>query len=601
MKSKKTEYGMQNTECRTQNGQLQPEESQKGIEILTGAVLFIFGAYQSILYFGHTIVPISDFPAFFQVGSDILHLRMPGGFKLAPVLGILQNLLVPVSWGQSPELTAGWLLNAIVHPFTIVLLWLVGRRIIGKSAAWVAIIAAVNPWLVYMLTEPIVETTYLFFILLTIYLIFRRSRWAYLLASITTMVRYEGAALILAAFVVDVIHRKDRRDAVKAIAFSLLASLPLAIWLALTVVNWQAGTTHYFEVLFSKDYSKVFGEPKSDRTGLGLHWQILWRTGFQPLLLPYMGASSDFAEMLFKLSQMVCITGFLLGCIWAGLKRRWEVLVLLLFFVPYFILHSYYPYPLARFHSTIFWIVLLVVWFGLQSAGGALARKAQFGQRAVLAFQVVIIAAAGVWFILLACHLGVAASASPTSATIPYVAMVVVLIIIVMRMSAVKWRFLPRNLCIAALMCLMITSNQFLLANLLGDGKREIEFKQLGEWFSANASPGEKLAVYNNITQVFAGKNAANVVGYPRADGPEELTSKLRDEHITYVVWATREGVGNRHNDYRFVGLDKNIAFLAKPQDIGPYKFVTQVGNNNGFVNIFRLTGANQNQPGGDK
>jgi hypothetical protein len=593
MKSRKTEY-------RIQNGQLQPNEPQKGIEILTGTVLFAFGVYQSVLYFGHTAVPISDFASVYGAGNALLHFRLPADFKYAPVTGILQNLLMFVSWGSAPDLMSGWLLNAILNPFTVLLLWLVGRQIIGKSAAWVALIAAVNPWSVYMLTEPIVETTYLFFILLTIYLIFRRSRWAYLFASITTMVRYEGAALILAAFVADVIHRKDRRDIVKAFAFSLLASLPLMIWLVLTVETWKGGNTHYFTVLFSKDYAKTFAEGQG-KIGIGLHLNLIWQVAFQPLLIPYWGASADFAEMLFKFSQVICVAGFLLGCIRAGLKRRWEVLVLLLFFIPYFILHSYYPYPLARFHSTIFWIALLIVWFGLQSTGGALARKAQFGQAAAIVFQVAITILAGVWSAALIKHFDVAASVSPTSATIPYAAMGAVLIIIVMRISAGKLRILPRNICVAAMMCLVIASNQFVLANLLGDGKREIEFKQLGEWFSANAGPSEKLAVYNNVTQLFAGKNAANVVGYPRANGPEELVTKLRDEKVTYVAWATREGIGNRHNDYRFVGLDKNIALLANPRDIGPYKFVTQVGNNNGYINIFRLTYPDQNQPGDSK
>lgn len=108
------------------NSQLPTCAAERHVEILTGIILFAFGAYQSILYFGHAVVPISDFSTFFQVGKDVLHLRLPASFKYAPVVGLLQNLLVPVSWGQAPDLTAGWLLNAILHPFSVVLLWLVG-------------------------------------------------------------------------------------------------------------------------------------------------------------------------------------------------------------------------------------------------------------------------------------------------------------------------------------------------------------------------------------------------------------------------------------------------------------------------------------------
>ena len=338
--------------------------TEKRLDILTGVVLFAFGVYHSILYFGHTVVPISDFSDFFLVGKELLSLQMPSSFKLAPVLGILQNLLVFVSWGSPPELTAGWLLNAILHPFTVVLLWLVGKRIIGRSAVWFAVIVSINPWTIYYLTEPIIETPFLFFILLTLYLIFRRSRWSYLAASVTTMVRYEGAALILAAFVADIIHRKDRRDVIRASVYSVLASLPLVIWLTLTAVTWKGGGTHYFNVFFSKEYVKGFVEPVSNRTGLLLHIQLLWQVAFQPLFVPYPGAGGEFVDTLSKLCKLTCIVGLVSGCIFSIIRRRWEILMLLLFFVPYFVLHAYYPYPLTRFHSTIFWIALLVAWFG---------------------------------------------------------------------------------------------------------------------------------------------------------------------------------------------------------------------------------------------
>jgi len=590
--------------------------TEKRLDILTGVVLFAFGVYQSVLYFGHTVVPISDFPDFFRVGKELLSLQMPSSFKLAPVVGILQNLFVFVSWGSPPELTAGWLLNAILHPFTVVLLWLVGKRIIGRSAVWFAVIASINPWTIYYLTEPIIETPYLFFILLTLYLIFRRSRWAYLAASVTTMVRYEGAALILGALVGDIIHRKDRRDVIRASVYSVLASLPLVIWLTLTAVTWHEGTSHYFSVLFSKEYAKGFVEPVSGRTGLLLHTQLLWQVAFQPLFIPYPGASNEFVDTLSKLGKLACVVGLVSGCIFSVIRRRlvsaeamkgpqkeqggqagagWEMLMLLLFFVPYFVLHSYYPYPLTRFHSTIFWIALLVAWFGLQSIGGFLAQKARLPWQATLSLKAGVAVAAGVWFVNLAREFGGAATISPTSASMPYVAMLVAGVIIAARILVEHPIHISRHLCVASMLCLVIASNQFVLVRLVGDGKREIEFKMLGEWFAANGKPDEKLAVYQNDTQLFAGKNAPNVVGFPKADSPDELVQKLRQQGITYVVWATREGYSHgQHTGYQQLRLDKNIAFLAKPQSVGPYKFVSQIGSERGYVNVFRLENADK-------
>ncbi|MGA2171601.1 MAG: hypothetical protein ABSG82_01130 [Sedimentisphaerales bacterium] len=571
------------------NSQLPTSAAETRVEILTGIILFAFGAYQSILYFGHTVVPNSDFTSLFRVGRELLSFQMPTSFKQAPVLGLLQNFLYPLAWGSCRELTAGWLLNAILYPFIVLLLWLVGRKIIGRSAVWFALIVAINPWIVYSLTQPIIETTYLFFIILTTYLIFRRSRWAYLAASITTMVRYEGAALILAAFVADIIHRKDRRDVIRAIGYSVLASVPLVIWMVLTVVMWEKGATHYLSVLFGKEYAKGFAEPVENRTGFGLNLQVLWQTGFQPLLIPYPGSSADFAEFLLKLGKTAGVVGFILGCLFAIFKRRWEVLMLLLFFVPYFVLHAYYPYPLARFHSTIFWIALLIAWFGLQSGGGLLARKVPIPAMVSVLLQAAVAIAAIAWLISFIPYFSKVASVSPASASVPYVAMLAAGVIIVSRILAGRFRYVPRHLCVASVVCLAIASNQFMLAPVLGDGKSEIEFKQLGEWFAANAQPNEKLAVYQNDTQLFAGKNAPNVVGFPKAANPRELAAKLRQEGVTYVVWATREGMSKQHTGYQLIGLDKNIAFLDKPRSIGCYEFVGQLGSERGFVNIFRL------------
>ncbi len=564
--------------------------TERHTEILTCAALFAFGTYHSILYFGNNVVPNGDFPAFFRVGRELLSLQIPTSFKLAPVLGLMQNLLAYAAWGPTPGLTAGWLLNAILHPFSVVLLWLVGKRIVGRSAAWLAIIAAINPWRIYLLTEPIIETSFLFFILLTLYLILRRSRWAYLFAAITTMVRYEGAALIMAAFVADVIHKKSRRDVAKAFGYSALAALPLAIWLIMTVLTWHGGTSHYLSVLFSKEYAKGFTSPVSNRTGLGLHLKLLWQTGFQPLFIPYPGAGAGFADFIFKLSKTAGVAGFLLGCIFAVLKRRWEVLILVLFFLPYFLLHAYYPYPLTRFHSVIFWIALLIAWFGLQSAGESLARKALLPRQIRYAIYITLSIAAFAWFAALASYFADAAAISPVSASMPYAAILVTAIIVISRILEQHHLF-TRYLFTASLLCLVIASNQFMLVRLVGDGKQQIEFKQLGEWFADTGGPDEKLAVYmKGATQLFSGKNAQNVVGFPKAESPKELAEQLREEGVTYVVWATREGFSRgQHTGYHQLELDKNIAFLDKPRSIGCYEFVRRIGSSRGYVNIFRL------------
>jgi hypothetical protein len=72
--------------------QIETEEvakRQQYFEIFLIAALLAFGIYQSVLYFGHKVVPISDFPDIVRTGHELLSLKVPTRFKQAPVVGIL--------------------------------------------------------------------------------------------------------------------------------------------------------------------------------------------------------------------------------------------------------------------------------------------------------------------------------------------------------------------------------------------------------------------------------------------------------------------------------------------------------------------------------
>ncbi len=563
---------------------------EKYFEFFVIAALFAFGVYNSVLYFGHKVVPISDFPDLFRVGRDILSFRMPARFKQAPVLGILQYILSFFAWGRYPDLTAGWLLNAILYPFNLVLLWVVGKRIVGKPALWLAIIAILNPWVIYMLTEPIIETTLLFFTLLTYYFMLRRSKWCYLLASITTMVRYEGATLILAAFVMDMIYGKDRREKIRALAYSAAACVPLALWMLATVLTWKSGTTHYLDVFFKKDYSKAFAESKQRRTGLVLHMNLLWSVGFRPLLFVSPRVSDASRDLLWNLSKFFAVIGFFFGSLYGLCRRRWDILALLIFFIPYFILHAFYPYPLQRFHTNIFWIALLLCWFGWQSLWKLIDGNGRVPRALVLMLQLLLAVVAAIWLLGLVLRPPRAAGISPPSPSLPYVAMVLAVLLFAGRIYIYRSRYFLRELSILAVFCLVIASNQFPLAELVGHGQTDKEFKLLAEWFVEHTRPGEKLGVYMaGIVRMFAPERAEDIVGLPGADSPQEFIKACHERDITYVVWATREGTTRQHTGYNRLKLHENIGFLSQPRDIGPYEFVERVGWEEGWVHIFRL------------
>jgi len=556
--------------------------NEKRLEIFIIAILLALGVYHSILYFGHQVVPNPDFPGFVRVGHQLLSFQLPSSYKRAPGVGLLQAALSHLVKGQHPDLTAGWLLNAILHPFNIVLLWLVGKRIVGRAALWVAVIAIINPWTIQLLTEPIAETTLLFFVLLTFYFIFKRSSFSYLFASITTMIRYEGAALILAAFAMDMISRKTKKEKVRAFIYSAIASVPLMLWMLGTVLAWKSqSAVHYLK--FIKDTGEfAFFEFIS----------LIWQMGFYPLLLPTPTTAKETADMILTLSKILVAGSFAFGVIYGLLKRRWEILAFMIFLLPYLLIHAIHSVVIPRYCVPIYWIVLLVCLFGLQNAWKLINKDNRVPKPIVIALQVLLLISAFVWLILLVPYLPKIAPISRQSASIPYVTIAVVAVIFAALRFTYKAKHSWRDLIISVLVCLMIVSNQFSLARMVGTGQRNIEFKRLADWYIDNAKPGEKLlSTMANVARIFAPQHKDSLLdtGIIKAENPSDFAKKCLDENITYIAWDSRMGLSFGGFYYELWGL-KNITMLIEPRSIGPYEFVTQIRiSKNRFINIFRL------------
>jgi len=560
------------------------KRKEKIFEALIITVFLAFGMYHCLLYFGHKIVPNSDFSGFVRVGEELLSFKLPSSYKRAPALGLLQAGLSHFVGGQHPQLTAGWLLNAILHPLNIVLLWLVGKRIVGRAAFWMVIVIVINPWLIQMLTQPIAETTLLFFVLLTFYFMFRRSRWCYLFAAIASVVRYEGAALIMAAFLMDMIESRDNEQRKKSFILVAIASAPLMLWLIGTAINFgNEGSTHYL---------KELGVKGAFCDTLLIYIRRIWDVGFYPLFTPSPVGAQDSKEIVFNLSKIFTAVSIVFGVAYGLWKRRWDILALLLFFVPYILVHVIHSYTFPRFMTPVSWITLVLCLYGLQN-GWLLINKAFKPPKAVVSgLQIILLVVALGWLVMLVPYLSKLAQISPRSASMPDAAMVVVVLFFIGQRFIHKMRFFWRDCGISALVCLMIISNQFLLVRLIGNGQGDLEFKHLADWYTVNSKSGEKLATtMPGIVKIFAPAHTKDIVNMDcsKAESAEEYIQQCYQRDITYVAWDSRVG-SNRGSRYYKLWKMENIAMLEKPQSTGPYEFVTQLrANKRRFINLFRL------------
>jgi len=571
------------------------EKKQKHLELFIIAALLVFAVYLSILYFGHQQVPNSDFPAFFKTGKEILTFNKPSSFKRGPVVGMLQFAVSKLFSGPEAGLTAGWLLNAILYPLVIVLLYLIGRELLGPSAIWFAILAAINPWHLYMLREPIAEIILIFFTVLSAYLILKRSRWRYFIVVIATLVRYDAAVLIAVAFLMDMIESRCWKDRIKALLVSVVATIPVFLWMLGLRLTQKSATG-----VSSMEYVRNYG----GKTVVGKFAQQLWQASVAPL---FRATTQPSLQTIGNISKILLIACIVLALFFMIYRKHYKVSIILALFSLTFAGQAFRNVTRTRYAVPIVWMTLFLCFYGLTGLWRLITNSkyredpktnlSNTGPRLpkpiIITLQIIVLVAASTWFCAVIPLLPKIADFSRRSVSVSYVAMVLVAAIVIARIYVYKDRFLSANIAVTAVMCLMIVSNQCATAQLLGNGNNDAEFKKLAQWYRQNAQPGEKLVTtLPHVVSLFVTPQQKKCLIFTKrvtAGTPQDFVKTCYKRNITYVTWDSRIGFTPNNKYYRQWGI-KNTMSLARTQDIGPFKFIEQIKlNDRRYINIFRL------------
>ena len=555
-----------------------------------------FGIYQSALYFHQKQVPNVDFSRFVETAESLLHFKLPADFKRVPVLGLLQVGLSLFCPGPHPVLTAGWLLNGILHAASVVLLYRIGKHFLGQNAFYFAVLAGINPWMLQLTADPIAETTLIFFILLTFDRLLARSRWCYLFAMLASMTRYEGVGLIAVAFGVDMVLGDNRRDRLRALLFAFLASVPMMTW----IILWRLckpETGHYTDHFIHTE----------TRTGLA-YWKLLWYTTFGPLLQLPKWVAATFGVLKLKtqgeaeaiqrsvqvlMNVIYGVTG--LSMVWAmvysALKKRWRFWALFAFWCLYVGLHTCRHKTLDRYTIPAIWMTLLMVFYGCQSSWEFIRGQWTLPRFVIPGVQAVTGVAALVWVVRLCPVLPKTSEVSRASAWLVYVSVGVVAVYLAAQWGIQRKRNLP-----AVIVCLLVSglalaSNQFQVARVVGNGQLDAEFKMLAEWYLQHAEPGDKmLTSMTDVVRLFVPEQKQNIGPIV---GPEKTTQEFIQScyrrNIKYVVWDSRQGLTPEDFYYKQGNMQK-IALLHQPRDIGPFKYIDTIFvNQRRYLYIFEL------------
>ncbi len=558
-------------------------KANKKLEWLIALVLLAVGIFQSIIYFDHKVVPNLDFPAFYSSGEALWSGTLPSNLKRAPVLGFMQVGLSHFVGGQTPGLTAGRIINAIFHPLCILLLWGIGKRLIGSAAIWVTLLALMNPWVIWLIPEPIAQPPMLFFMLAGFYLALKGSRWAYLFGALACMTRYDGGAILLAIGLYDLLTRKTTKEKLMTFVWGLIGFLPLMIWMLLTYLKWDdQGGEHYLKVMTGGD--------KGLWVAFTHNLKQAWDVAFSPLIYSPKDPTNA-SKLWILICQIIVGTSFFLSFIWACIKRNWIIVSLFVFLIPYFCVHAMMSFNYHKFHSASHWAILLICAYGIYTSWLFLNNKLSIPKWFTLTCQSLIGLGAILLIVYLAKQIPTISKLSQNSTLLTGVGLSAVVVICIARLIITKKEFLIRDLSGALIVAAMILSNQFVLVNIVGSGQRDIEFKLLADWYVKNAQSGEKLATtMPHIVRIFAPKASDEFshTRFIRGKDINEFTQSCYKKNITYVAWDSRMGYYPQDIYYKRYGLQK-IAPLYRPQDLGPYKYLTTMGTKFRHIHVFRL------------
>jgi hypothetical protein len=542
-------------------------------------VLLVMGVYLSMIYFGQKAVPNSDFTAFVKTGSDILHFRMPSSFKRVPMLGILQ-----IAAGQCmftsphPVLTGALVLNGILYSISILLFYKITRFFIPPAGSFcLGLVAAMNPYALVMVVDPIAETTIVFFILLSLYLILSRSRWCYLAAMLASMTRYECFALIGIALLFDLFSHQTKRHKLTAVGIAIAASVPMVLWMIGTKLTSTNPNSTYF-----KHFLNV------DRNGFDF-LKMLWMTSFSSLLqwpeyiraaLIERPASQQAAELiqshrsLFQLLwNVVTAAFFVLGVIGAFLKKQWRFMGILLFWAGYVGIHMSQGVLIDRYTLPVAWLTLLAAMYGLSNLPERLPR-------AILSVIAVITSIIALfWTFQLWPALSQTAKISPASGSVVYAGLLLVAVGLVGKSLICRGRGAVLDGCLFVVVALMIVSNQFPLSMRLGQGDLDIEFRRTAEWYLENTDGTEWLATtLPGVVNLFLPEGQKKAIHTSGIKGNDlvEFAQSCKQRQVRYVAWDSRLGFAVRDAYYKNWGLSK-IHPLGSGKDVGPLKFITKI------------------------
>lgn len=336
---------------------------------LTAAVVFIY-----LPFFNAFAVPYADFFQYRENALWYLHGELPRYFKRLPLFPLAMGFLSLFMPGPEPELLAAELLNLMLAPACLWLLYRIARRFVGAASSLIIVAAfAANRTMVYSAVEPNVEMILLATVLFAVELALRSSAWAYAAAFLASLTRFDAALVIPAIALNDCLSGTVRHRA-KSLIQAALASAGALIWLMLSLRHSPLTSSYTEEI--------------STRTGNPLDF-LKGSLRILSDALPGHAAWPSLVVQEIALAELVLI---IVGCRALLRRQRHSAVLLLSFGGLYTLIHTLFPSYLDRYVLPVLWIGHLAIAAAVEQAAALLRTRADKTRRWVKACAAALLA-----------------------------------------------------------------------------------------------------------------------------------------------------------------------------------------------------------------
>jgi hypothetical protein len=516
-------------------------------------LLFLVFAFHVGRHINNFYVPESDFFDYRAKAVNLREFEMPENFKRPPLYPTLIAIVSIPFQGKFRELYAAELIIALSAIFSLFFVYRISSFFLGKRAFWIAWIFALHPITLRMAIKPKPEMLVAVFILWAFDRFLKGDKRAYLLAFFAAMVRYEGALLIVAFFVVDFFCNKER---LKSLLFSALAGLPLVFWTLLQSGGNDGGS-----------YGNYFTAYKPNFIFPLTFWDGLVR--FLPV-------------QLFKLWVLMGSGLVGIGLFYGFKNFRKETIAFVTFLASFILMHIIWPFSNVDYIVIVSWIVMLLVAFALIWINQTFSNKLNslFGKNLFFVFGCLCLFAV---LYLIGFYRFPFPQYNVDALTMIFFLIPAILYLVFQAMSMDRYKRTVYGLTLIVLFAFLLNSKTN--ADFFDIHYAKAEFRKAGEWFEDNRTPGEKLAitqptVVSYFTNLNAEKDFERIINIPPG-GPKDVLNWLRANNISHIAWLSTNKIQKDGDTWKIWQADnrgwKTIKFLENGTDYPGFNKVHEI------------------------